>query len=184
MVTLFGRFGPVEARKVTWLLPFWSRGKFFFWVVRSTCYSGGMKWLLCRRNSGVSPEKWWLEDDSFLLDFGNFSGARLNFGRVESFLAFDLGCVTSKEPVFFPSLKLIAGEPIQNKIGLSSNYPFSKWFLLLVSGAGNSEGWHLSSALLWNLRRKIVTINETQHFVSPGNKPSQFFFIHTPRKLT
>ena len=28
-----------------------------------------------------APEKWWLEDDPFLLE-GNFSGAILNFGRV------------------------------------------------------------------------------------------------------
>ena len=30
----------------------------------------------------MAPEKWWLEDDPFLLGFGNFSGAMLNFGRV------------------------------------------------------------------------------------------------------
>ena len=32
----------------------------------------------------IAPEKWWLEDDPFLLGFGNFSGANslLNFGRV------------------------------------------------------------------------------------------------------
>ena len=34
-------------------------------------------------NSEFTPEKWWLEDDPpFLLGFGNFSGAMLNFGRV------------------------------------------------------------------------------------------------------
>ena len=26
-------------------------------------------------NSEFTPEKWWLEDDPFLLGFGNFSGA-------------------------------------------------------------------------------------------------------------
>ena len=31
------------------------------------------------------PEKWWLQDDPFLLGFGNFSGAMLNFGRVPVF---------------------------------------------------------------------------------------------------
>ena len=33
-------------------------------------------------NSEFTPEKWWLEDDPFLLGFGNFSRAMLNFGRV------------------------------------------------------------------------------------------------------
>ena len=57
--------GPWEARKVspetprliifriTWLLPFWSRGKFFLSCAKYV-YSGGRKWFLCRRNSGVS----------------------------------------------------------------------------------------------------------------------------------
>ena len=33
----------------------------------------------------IGPEKWWLEDDPFLLGFGNFSGENslLNFGRVK-----------------------------------------------------------------------------------------------------
>ena len=31
----------------------------------------------------IAPEKWWLEDDRFLLGFGHFSGANcLNFERV------------------------------------------------------------------------------------------------------
>ena len=33
----------------------------------------------------ITPEKWWLEDDPFLLGFGNFFGENelLNFGRVD-----------------------------------------------------------------------------------------------------
>ena len=31
----------------------------------------------------IAPGKWWLEGDPFLLGFGNFSGAMLNFGRVD-----------------------------------------------------------------------------------------------------
>ena len=34
-------------------------------------------------NSEFTPEKWWLEDDPFLLGPGNFSGAMLNFGMVD-----------------------------------------------------------------------------------------------------
>ena len=33
-------------------------------------------------NSEFTPERWWLEDDPFLLGFGNFSGVMLNFGWV------------------------------------------------------------------------------------------------------
>ena len=34
-------------------------------------------------NSELTPEKRWLEDDPFLLGFGNFSVAMLNFGGVD-----------------------------------------------------------------------------------------------------
>ena len=39
-----------------------------------------------KSNSEFTPEKWWLEDDPFLLGFCNFSGVNslLNFGRVFS----------------------------------------------------------------------------------------------------
>ena len=37
--------------------------------------------------SEFTPEKWWLEDDAFLLGFDNFSGENslLNFGRLNVF---------------------------------------------------------------------------------------------------
>ena len=38
------------------------------------------------RKFHIGPEKWWLEDDPFLLGPGNFSGAMLNFGRVSDSL--------------------------------------------------------------------------------------------------
>ncbi len=37
----------------------------------------------------IAPEKWWLEDKPFLLGFGNFSGAMLNFERVTLWELFD-----------------------------------------------------------------------------------------------
>ena len=37
------------------------------------CYTPG------KFNSEFTPQKWWLEDDPFLLGFGNFSGDMLNF---------------------------------------------------------------------------------------------------------
>ncbi len=37
--------------------------------------------------TNIAPEKWWLEDDPFLLGFGLFSGAMLNFGRVSCLVA-------------------------------------------------------------------------------------------------
>ena len=40
----------------------------------------------------ISPEKWWLEDDPFLLGFGNFSVAMLYFGRVTDCAAV-VGCL-------------------------------------------------------------------------------------------
>ena len=45
----------------------------------------GHRWqLVIPPKFNIAPEKWWLEDDPFLLGFGNFSGENslLNFGRV------------------------------------------------------------------------------------------------------